>query len=708
MSRQPSRSPARSPAPAPAASAGGNSTSRRSVLFLFDRPGEPIFLPKSDDNVVFDVPPEYLTEEFRPAREGLINRIQDNISETIKVRKITIPDITPVLSLGRRENFSLFIPHHRKLAGRLINMFMEMRTYDDLISLCVYCRDRVNPYLFVYALSVALLHRQDTKNTAIPPLFENFPEKYMDGGLFKRAREISNVIDADKRTPLEIPRDYTASDTDPEHKVAYFREDLGINLHHWHWHLVYPFDADIRIVNKDRRGELFYYMHEQIQARYNLERFSNGLPRVARLSNFREPLEEGYFPKLDSLVSSRSWPPRPANSPLKDITREIDQIKFDLSDLERWRNRLLQAIAVGFYIDEQGRNVPLDETTGVDILGNLMESSILSRNRNLYGDFHNLGHVAVALCHDPDARHLETFGVMGDPATAMRDPIFYRFHAYIDYIFQQHKATLPTYTVQQLDFPGVKITGFELLSKGRNKNEFATHWEQSDVNLSRGIDFTPRGNVFARFTHLQHAPFTYRIMIDNSSGQARSGTVRIFLAPKTDERGLPWLFNDQRTMFIELDKFTVNLKPKQNPIERKSSESSVTIPFEQTFRNLNTGRPTGGQQLDTFNMCGCGWPQHMLIAKGTPDGLPCQLFAMVSNFENDKVEQTGPAPACKDAASYCGLKDSKYPDKRSMGFPFDRQGRDGADTLRQFQTGNMMTIDVRIVHQDRTEQRRNN
>jgi len=69
------------------------------------------------------------------------------------------------------------------------------------------------------------------------------------------------------KVPIEIPRDYTASDLDEEHRVAYWREDIGINLHHWHWHLVYPFETDIRIVNKDRRGELFYYMHHQIQAR---------------------------------------------------------------------------------------------------------------------------------------------------------------------------------------------------------------------------------------------------------------------------------------------------------------------------------------------------------------------------------------------------------------------------------------------------------
>lgn len=42
----------------------------------------------------------------------------------------------------------------------------------------------------------------------------------------------------------------------------------------------------------------------------------------------------------------------------------------------------------------------------------MMESSNLSVNRFLYGDLHNIGHVAIALSHDPDARYLvSTLGV---------------------------------------------------------------------------------------------------------------------------------------------------------------------------------------------------------------------------------------------------------------------------------------------------------
>jgi hypothetical protein len=79
------------------------------------------------------------------------------------------------------------------------------------------------------------------------------------------------------------------------------------------------------------------------------------------------------------------------------------------------------------------------------------------------------------------------------------------------------------------------------------------------------------------------------------------------------------------------------VKPKSNTIERKSTDSTLTIPFERTFRNLQQNRPVGGAALEDFNYCGCGWPQHMLIPKGSPEGLPCELFVMVSNFDDDKV-----------------------------------------------------------------------
>lgn len=86
-------------------------------------------------------------------------------------------------------------------------------------------------------------------------------------------------------------------------------------------------------------------------ARYNTERFCNGLARVKRLNNLREPIPEAYFPKMDSLVASRAWPARVANSTLSDLDRELDQIKQDVSDLERWINNFKEACSQGFVTD---------------------------------------------------------------------------------------------------------------------------------------------------------------------------------------------------------------------------------------------------------------------------------------------------------------------------------------------------------------------
>lgn len=140
----------------------------------------------------------------------------------------------------------------------------------------------------------------------------------------------------------------------------------------------------------------------------------------------------------------------------------------------------------------------LDEQRGIDILGDIMESSILSPNRQLYGDLHNLGHVFLAFIHDPDHRNLESYGVMGEPTTACRDPVFYRWHAFVDDILQTHKELLPQYTAAQLNFPGVQVASVSVQPETGPANTFPTHWQQSDIDFSSGLDFLPRGNVFAR------------------------------------------------------------------------------------------------------------------------------------------------------------------------------------------------------------------
>lgn len=45
---------------------------------------------------------------------------------------------------------------------------------------------------------------------------------------------------------------------------------------------------------KDRQGELFFYMHQQMLARYDAERLAVGLTTVRSLATYNGPIAEGY------------------------------------------------------------------------------------------------------------------------------------------------------------------------------------------------------------------------------------------------------------------------------------------------------------------------------------------------------------------------------------------------------------------------------
>jgi tyrosinase len=79
-------------------------------------------------------------------------------------------------------------------------------------------------------------------------------------------------------------------------------------------------------------------------------------------------------------------------------------------------------------------------------LGNLIEASEKSLNSKYYGSLHNSMHLFTSMAHDPDDRFKEGGGIMGDTSTAMRDPVFYRVHAFVDSIYNAFKQTLEPYT----------------------------------------------------------------------------------------------------------------------------------------------------------------------------------------------------------------------------------------------------------------------
>lgn len=154
--------------------------------------------------------------------------------------------------------------------------------------------------------------------------------------------------------------------------------------------------------------------------------------------------------------------------------------------------------------------VTLRGPNGIDILVNCVESNALSINPRYYGSLHNNGHVMISFMHDPKAKYDETGAVMADTTTAMRDPIFYRWHKFIDDIFNKLKDQMLPYQNTDLVLHGVNIVSLNILDKTTKlTNELHTFWQESLLNLQNGLDFRANEPSYVSFTHLNNEEFTY-------------------------------------------------------------------------------------------------------------------------------------------------------------------------------------------------------
>lgn len=76
---------------------------------------------------------------------------------------------------------------------------LAAKTTDDLLALAIYCREHVNPALFNYSFSVAILHRKDTKNLGLPSLVTIFPDKFFSSKIIAKAKEHASLFPDGKR-----------------------------------------------------------------------------------------------------------------------------------------------------------------------------------------------------------------------------------------------------------------------------------------------------------------------------------------------------------------------------------------------------------------------------------------------------------------------------------------------------------------------------
>jgi hypothetical protein len=484
-----------------------------------------------------------------------------------------------------------------------------------------------------------------------------------------------------------------------EAALDWYREDPFANDHHHHWHLVYPSKGTPpENRTQPRQGELFFYMHQQMLARYDTERTLAGLqPAVpfvrldGGVASFDFPIAEGYAlqefgPRPENTTPTNPPPDPPDAPPLLDTMSQI------------------QAIATKAVRDGQiaGRDptgatvrVPVDE----NVLGCFIEPSDLYRDgkriRMSGAGLHGTGHNLVAFAGEDPGPH-GFGGPMYYFESAIRDPVFYRWHRNIDnpYAALQEKAgpqdlgqfaadvefrkqgaqTTDIALVLARDIAGSDRPGFDFAAWGEQElgvdldgagpatDTLLTFFTRSTIELP-DVERVPMPDEWLQgVVHLKHEEVVYFLRLQNTRQAPQDVTVRLFLAHEQHA--------EERRMWIELDKFVAALKPGPNLVARPDARSAVVKRKGLARQGVRGAAPDPAQQPgETTVWCDCGWPYTLLLPSGasTSEGTRFKLMACVTDHASDQLGR----PQTCGSMSFCGAR-GEYPDRRTMGYPFDR------------------------------------
>nr|P83180.1 RecName: Full=Hemocyanin B chain [Astacus leptodactylus] len=410
--------------------------------------------------------------------------------------------------------FSLFNTRQRMLFEVLIHC----KSWECFLDNAAYFRERMNEGEFVYAIYVAVIHSGIGHGIVIPPIYEVTPHIFTNSEVINKAYSAKMT-----QTPGRFNMDFTGTKKNKEQRVAYFGEDIGMNIHHVTWHMDFPFWwKDSYGYHLDRKGELFFWVHHQLTARFDSERISNWIDVVDEI---HWSCIEGFAPHT-SYKYGGEFPARPDNVHFEDV-----------DGVARVRDsRIRDALAHGYLLDNSGN-----------------KSSVYSPNVQYYGAIHNTAHIMIG--RQGDHKFDMPPGVMEHFETATRDPSFFRLHKYMDNIFKEHKDSLPPYTKNDIAVPGVVIDSVAQLK---------TFFDTFEVNL--GNAKVADVAISADVHRINHEEFSYNIDISN--------TDKIFICPVKDDNGI-------------MDKFYKSIDPGTNHIVRKSVDSSVTVPDRQYALDLH-------------------------------------------------------------------------------------------------------------------------
>jgi len=597
--------------------------------------------------------------------------------------------------LSKQRVFNVFEEKHMKEARRLFDLLYFSKDWETFQKTALWARHHYNPGMFVYALTTAVIHmpvdQVDFRGIKLPKLYEVLPNHYVPSKAVRKGFEAQYT----KETPVVTIDKYSVNHMNVHNQeglLDYFTEDMSLNAQQSMWHKSFPYwwNRDVYHHENDRQGELFLYVQHQLLNRYHMERMAHRMQPVQTLPYEGEYIYHGYAPK-SVYTNGEFMPTRP------DYVRELAYEGSNYVQAKDWIMRIRNAIDSGYLLNNVEEHITLNSTHGLDILGRIIQGANHHYKPEYYGHIYNWAHKYYGRIADPHQKYSKVPSVLEHFGTAARDPLFYRIQKSMNVMYKRFKDLLMPYTQEQLSFPGVQIQAIKVVGESRSStpNTLTTHFEDHEFDLSN-VQNDEQTEVKGRVSRLRHEPFQYAITVQSKVN--KQAFVRIFLAPKYDYLGNKLTLNEKRWYAIEMDKFVTELKMGQNTIRRASSESTIVKKEVETFREMfqkvEQEIQNGQQDYNTKTHSHCGWPLHLLLPKGTPQGEKYTLFVVITDYEQDKVPNTQIPKDEHTSFALCGLRhDNMYPDNKPLGYPFDRKIE---NERKFFVLGNMKAVDVTI------------
>lgn len=465
--------------------------------------------------------------------------------------------------LHRNALFSVYNKEHASELRSIFRLFYSAKDFSTFYKTAAWARYYLNHGAFVTALSTAVMYRPDCKYIVLPPMYEVYPhlffgneyiqaaQNYKMVGAYHKSGDVSHVesyyIDYSNYTG------YAADFYNDIHKLDYFTKDIGLNNYYYYVRNIFPFWISIKDLElpKHIRGELYYYTHQQILARYYLERLSNGYGEIEEFDYYKTVVP-GYY---STLVYGNGVP---VPSRDYDYTFPASKSLKYVKDIETFEFRILAAIDSGFLYDYEGKQISLYTPEGFNYLGNLIEGNYDSYNYRYYGAIESLYRNLFGFSYKYKSKQTFVPTVLQTYTASLRDPAFYKLYKKIIGFFLRFKSYAPFYTRQQLEFPGVTIQDVKVDKLYTYMESYDTFINNAVVvdNYKDGFSF----NIKAKSYRLNYKPFTYTF--DIKSDVNTKGVVRIFMGPSWDHK----LYSAESFMyknwynFVELDKFVVDCK----------------------------------------------------------------------------------------------------------------------------------------------------